>query len=142
MVEIKYLPNINRVSTLAAAILLAYTIAGFITLPTQDLSIQLPGLFLEFQVNTNVIITLLVSGMTATGADWLIREHPSFNQRLSIQHWFLPALTAWAIGTILFQQPFSILWWVTIAVGGGTLILILIAEYITVDPDDVRQIWM
>lgn len=140
VIETRHLPNINRISILAAAILIAYTLAGFISMPARDFSIQLPGLFLEFQINAKVIIALIVAGMTASGADWLMRDHPSFQERFSIQHWLLPALTAWAIGIILFQQPFSILWWITFAIGGGTLILVLIAEYIMVDPEDVRRI--
>lgn len=140
MLETKHLPNINHISMLAAAIFLAYTLAGFVSLPPRTISIQFPGLFLEFQINAKVIIAILVAGMTATGADWLIRDHPSFKGGNSIQHWLLPALTAMAIGIILFQQPFSILWWIIFGVGGGTLILVLIAEYIMVDPDDFRRI--
>jgi hypothetical protein len=137
--ETRHLPNINHISILAASILIAYTLAGFIILPTRTFSVQLPGLFLEFEINAHTIVSLLVAGMTATGADWLIREHPSY-QRHSFQHWLLPALTAWAIGIILFQQPFYVVWWVTFAVGGTVLTLVLIAEYIMVDPEDVRRI--
>jgi hypothetical protein len=138
--EKRYLPNINRISILASSILLAYTLAGFISFPALDYAIQLPGIFLEFQINAQMIITLFVAGLTATGADWLVREHPSFQEKFSIQHWLLPALVAWVLGLILFQQPFSLLWWLLFAVGGATLILVLIAEYIVVDLEDVRHI--
>jgi len=138
--EKRYLPNINRISVLASAILLAYTLTGFISFPARDFAIQLPGIFLEFQLNSQIIITLIVAGLTATGADWLVREHPSFQEKYSIQHWLLPALVAWVIGLILFQQPFSLLWWIIFAVGGTTLILVLVAEYIVIDPEDVRHI--
>lgn len=140
MAESKHLPNINRISVLSAAILLAFTVAGFISIPTQDLSIQIPSLFLDITINTELIITFLIAGLTASGADWLVREHPSFQGGISIQHWLLPALTAWVIGLILFQQPFSFLWWIIFAIGGATLILVLIAEYIVVDSKDVYHI--
>ncbi len=140
MNSIKYKPNINRISVLSSAILLAYTLAGFISLPIRTLSIQLPGLYLEFLIDEKIVISFLVAGLTATGADSLVREHPSFKGRLSIQHWFLPALTSWAIGLILLQEPFSILWWIVFAIGGSTLVLVLIAEYIVVDPHDIRRI--
>lgn len=139
MPETKHLPNIQHTSILAASILLTYTLAGFISLPARYFAIQLPGLFLEFEISSNTVIAIMVAGMTATGADWLIRDHPSYLGS-SIQHWLLPALTAWAIGIVLFQQPFSILWWITFAVGGSTLTLVLIAEFILVDPQDVRRI--
>ena len=139
MPETRHLPNIHHISILTASILLAYTLAGFVSLPNRSLELQLPGLFLRFELNAHTAVSLIVAGMTATGADWLIRSHPSFN-RLSIQHWVLPALTAWAIGMILFQQPFSVVWWVTFAVGGSALTLVLTAEYIMVDPEDLRRI--
>lgn len=139
MLETRHLPNIHHLSILIASILIAFTLAGFISLPTRSFELQLPGLFLQFEINAHTAVSLIVAGMTATGADWLIRGHPSF-QQLSIQHWLLPALTAWAIGIILYQQPFSIVWWVTFAVGGSVLTFVLIAEYIMVDPEDVRRI--
>jgi hypothetical protein len=138
--ETRHLPNINRISVLSAAILLAYTVAGFISLPSRNLEIQLPGVILEFKIDAQLIISVLVAGLTATGADWLVREHPSFQEKSTIEHWLLPSLTAWVIGLILYQQPFSILWWIIFAVGGTTLVLVLIAEYIMVDPEDVRHI--
>jgi len=138
--ESKHLPNINRISVLSSVILLAFTLAGFISLPSKELSIQIPSLFLDFSINTEIVITFLIAGLTASGADWLVREHPSFKGGISIQHWLLPALTAWVIGLILFQQPFSFLWWIIFAIGGSTLVLVLIAEFIVVDPDDIYNI--
>jgi hypothetical protein len=140
MTESKHTPDIDRISVLSASILLAYTLAGFISLPSRTLSIQLPGLFLEYQVDEKTWISLLIAGLTATGADTLVRRHPAYQGRISIQHWLLPALTAWAIGLILFQEPFSILWWIIFALGGSTLVLVLIAEYIVVDLQDIRRI--
>jgi hypothetical protein len=140
MAEKRFFPNINRVSVLASAILLAYTLAGFISFPARDYTIQLLGIFLEFQINAQVVIAFFVAGLSATGADWLVREHPSFQGKWTIQHWLLPALVACVIGLILFQVPFSFLWWIIFAIGGTILILVLIAEYIVVDPDDVRHI--
>jgi hypothetical protein len=138
--EKRHLPNINRISVLASAILLAYTLAGFVSFPSRELAVQLPGVYINFQLNAQVIISIFVAGLTASGAEWLIREHPSFQEKYSVQHWLLPALVAWVIGLILFQQPFSILWWIIFAVGGTILILVLFAEYIVVDPEDVRHI--
>jgi hypothetical protein len=33
----------------------------------------------------------------------------------------------------------GVLWWAVFAIGGGLLILVLIAEYIVIDPSDVRH---
>jgi len=130
----------DRIGILSAAILLAYTLAGLVRLSTQTVAIQLPGFFFELRVNEQFLIALMVAGLSAAGTDWLVRGHPQFQGKYTIHHWLLPALSAWVIGMILFQQPYGILWWATFIFGGGALILVLIAEYIVVDPTDIRQI--
>lgn len=139
MLKPRNIPNADRLSVLAATILLAYALARFINLPARDFSVQLPGIFLDFQINIKTFVTLLVAGLTATGADWLLRDHPALGKRNTIEHWLLPALTAWTISLPLFQLPLGLLWWGGFVLGGGMLVLVLVAEYIVVDPDDVRQ---
>jgi hypothetical protein len=137
--ESRYLPNADRLSVLAAAILLAYALAQFVDLPVQDLSVQLPGIFLKMEINVQTVVAFLVAGLTASGADWLLREHPALHNQGTFEHWFLPALTAWVIGVALSELPMGVSWWAVFAVGGGLLILVLVAEYIVVDSADVRQ---
>ena len=139
MPETRIFPSLDRISILAAAILLAFTLAVFIDFPTQEINLQLPGIFLDFQISVQTIIALLVAGLTATGADWLIRGHPKFRGKNSIQHWFLPALTSWAIGVVLFKQPFGPVWWAVFGIGTTTLMIVLIAEYLVVDIEDTQQ---
>jgi hypothetical protein len=133
------LPDIDRLSVLAAAILLAYALARFIDLPALNLSIQLPGIFLAGVINVHTVISFLVAGLAASGADWLLRDHPALHGQPTVQHWFLPGLTALVIGITLFQLPVGAFWWGVFGIGGILLILVLIAEYIVVDPSDLRQ---
>ena len=133
---LRFPQNLDRISVLSASILLAYTFAGFINVPARELSAQLPGFYLEIQINTQTIISLLVVGITASGTDWLLRSHPSSPNRPLMQHLLIPALTAWVIGVPLNQQILGLYWWLGIFLGGGTLILVLMAEYAVVDPND------
>jgi hypothetical protein len=133
------LPNGERLSLVAATILLAYAIGRSIQLPALDLATQLPGLYLAVQVNVQTVVAFIVAGLTAAGADWLLREHPALHHRPTVEHWFLPAMTAMAIGLPLFQIPLSPLWWAGFALGGGLILLVLVAEYIAVDAEDARQ---
>ncbi|MDI6695410.1 MAG: hypothetical protein QME21_10215 [Anaerolineales bacterium] len=134
-----HLPNRERLSLLAAAILLAYALGQFIHLPAVDVGAQLPGFYLAVQVNVHTIVALIVAGMAASGANWLLRDHPAMRRGRMAEHWLLPALTAWAIGMPLFQMPPTPLWWIGFAAGGAALILVLVAEYIVVDPEDARR---
>lgn len=139
MLKPRNLPDADRLSMLAATILLAYALARFVDLPAREMAIQLPGIYLAIQVNVPTAVTLLVAGLTATGSDWLLRQHPAIQDKSTFEHWLLPALTAWVIGIPLFQLPLGPLWWIGFAIGGVLLMLVLVAEYISVDPDDVRQ---
>ena len=135
----RYLPQPDRLSILAATILLAYAIARFIELEPRTWAMQLPGVYLDIQINVFTMVSFLVVGLTAAGADWLLRDHPAIGRQSTIEHWLLPTLTAWVIGQPLFSLPIGPLWWTGFGLGGGLLMLVLVAEYIVVDPDDVRQ---
>lgn len=140
MAQSKHLPKLDRISILAATILLIFLLARFIDLPSQDISIQLPGIFFTFSLDINTVLAIFVIGLTSSGVDWLLKEHPAIGNRQTMQHWLLPTLSAWAIGEALYQQPINNLWWVGFIIGSGILILIVIAEYITVDPGDIRRV--
>jgi len=135
----RYLPQPDRLSPLAASILLAYAISRFIELEPRTLALQLPGFYLAIQINVYTVVSFLVIGLTAAGADWLLRDHPAIGQHSTIEHWLLPALTSWVIGQPLFSLPIGPLWWAGFVLGGVLLMLVLVAEYIAVDADDVRQ---
>lgn len=123
---------------LAAMILLAYALTPFVDLTGREFSIELPGFYLSFEIDERTIVALLVACLTASGAEWLLREHPAIHDRPTIQHWLLPSLTAWVLGSLLFQLPIGAVWWSVFAIGGILLMLVLVAEYIVVDPDDIR----
>lgn len=134
----RHLPDGDRLSILAGTILLAYALARFVNLPVRQVEIDLPGFFLQVELNARTATALIVAGLVATGADWLLRGHPKIESHATVEHWLLPALTAWVIGIPLYQLPLGILWWTGFAVGGGLLTLVLVAEYITIDDEDVR----
>lgn len=69
----------------------------------------------------------------------MLQEHPAIKNKSTFEHWLLPSLTAWVIGLPLYQLPNGPLWWAGFLIGGVLLMAVLVAEYITVDPDDVRQ---
>ncbi|HNT23971.1 MAG TPA: hypothetical protein PKM21_06390 [Anaerolineales bacterium] len=133
------LPSADRISVLTAMIMLSYALTRFIELPERQLALQLPGLYLPITLNIETIVAVLVAGLTAAGSDWLLRDHPAMSGRHSYHHWLLPALTALVIGIPLNQLPAGLGWWLGLAAGSVVLALVLIAEYIAVDAEDLRQ---
>lgn len=124
---------------LAASILLAYTLARFVDIPNREMNLQLPGILLAIEINFRTFIAPLVAVLTATGANWLLRDHPKSSHKHTFEHWLLPALTALVIGFPIVDLPFGPLWLLSLIVGGGLLMLVLVAEYITLDVNDIRQ---
>jgi hypothetical protein len=135
-----YLPNADRLSVLSAMILLSYAASRFIDLPLQVLGLQLPGFYLAIELNIHTIVAFLVAGLTAAGADILLRDHPGLSGKRPIEHWLLPALTAWTLGIPLSQLPVGPQWMISFLVSGALLMLVLVAEYIAVDPNDGRYL--
>jgi hypothetical protein len=134
----RYLPDADRLSILSATILLAYASSRFVELPLREVGMQLPGFYLALEINIQTVVALLVAGLTASGADLLLRDHPALGEKNTLEHWLLPALTAWTLGIPLGQLPIGPQWLISFAVGGVLLMLVLIAEYIAVDAEDDR----
>jgi len=132
------LPDIDQLSVLAAMIVLAYTLARIIDLPSWQISRQLPGIYVEFTVDVNLITAVIVACLTFSGAYWLMNNHPAARGKQSLAHAILPALTALAVGIPLGGISVGLGWWIGLISGALILVLVLIAEYIAVDPQDSR----
>jgi hypothetical protein len=137
MPEERTLPDANRLSVLTATVLLAFALTRLIDVPQYTAEVQLPNMYLFLDFNLNTITTLLAAGLTATGMEWLLRGHPSLQGRPSFQHWLLPTLTAFIIGTALALLPAGAAWWLGFGFGALLLVLVFLAEYVVVEPADV-----
>jgi hypothetical protein len=137
--EHRHLPDANRLSVLVAAILLAFALAQIVETQHYALTFDVIGIRIEIPLNLTISATLLAAGLTAAGMDWLLRGHPHFEKKNTFQHWLLPALTTFVIGVPLYSlQSGSTAWWFSFALGGVLLLLVFLAEYIILDPSDVR----
>ncbi len=132
------MPNYDRLSIIAAMVLLAYALTAFIHIPEQTISLQLPGFLLEFKLNLITIVSGLVAILAASGTDWLLSTHPRITRNNRIYHWLLPALTAMVIGVPLDTMQPGTTWWVLFGLGGILFSAVLTLEYISVDPEDER----
>ena len=138
MTERRYLPDPTRVSVLTAAVLLAFALTRVIIAPQYDLHIPLGKLNLNFSFNLNTLIVILAAGLTAAGVDWLLRTHPSLEEDETREHWLLPTLTVFVIGIALYTLPRTAVWWLGFGLGAVLLLIVFFAEYVAVDPTDLR----
>jgi hypothetical protein len=119
---------------LAAMVLLAYALARYIDLPGRSFSFEFANIFIDFELNANTVVALVVAAIMAAGADWLIRGHPEAAPTSTLQHWVLPGLAALVLGVTLNSVEGELLWWLVFVGGAVLLILVLLAEYAAVDP--------
>jgi len=133
------LPDINRLSVLAATVLLTYAVTPFVQLPVREAQLQLPGIFVSFTLGFSTLNALLAALLAGLGSDWLLRAHPRYQAARGASHWLLPALTALVIGVPLNNLEVGLAWWAVFAFGGFLLAGVCAAEYIASDPADPRR---
>jgi hypothetical protein len=138
MTEKSYLPDSTRVSILTACILLAFALTRIISAPHYESTLQFAGLYVNLSFNLNTLIVLLAAGITASGMTWLLRTHPSLEKGETREHWLLPTLTVLVIGIALNTLPAAPIWWLGFALGALILLVVFFAEFVVVDPLDVR----
>jgi len=136
----QHLPNPNHLSVLTAMVLLAYALMPFIELPIAPLVLRLGSASFPVQISSASLATLFVTLLAASGCAWLLQDHPHAPRGWQLlQHSLLPALTAWVIGVPLSNAEVGLQWWAIFTFGGLLFVLVLTAEYITVEPNDVRH---
>jgi len=137
----KSYPDINRLSIVAAAIMLAFALTQLVSLPERFISFLIFGVDFKFLLDFQTVIQILTVILAATGMDWLIHSHPdhaNYQSRWAYtRHWFLPVLTTFVIGIALNSFSGGASWWVIFGFGSFFLIAVLIAEYNVVSTEDL-----
>lgn len=131
-------PVVNQLSTIVVVILFGYLVLPYLELPPQQIAFNLLGqeLLLELQVRS--LIALLLAGLAAVGANWLLSEHPYYHGQPLLLHAILPAMTAWIATIPLEQVAFNMRWWGLFFTAAALLMAVFTAEYISLDPQDKR----
>lgn len=132
------LPQPYKLSIVSACILISYTTLPFIQLPAREIPFSVFGILIPLRINFYNLMSLIAAAIAAAGADWMLRDHPLINTHSTLPHLILPAVTAWAIGFPLGLLEVGLEWWFILAFGSSLVILILVAEYISLDVQDSR----
>jgi hypothetical protein len=133
-----HLPDPSQLSILTGVILIAYAISQYLEVPINQIALQLPGIYIPINIEFRNLVSITVAILAAAGMDWVISGHPHNQGKDRLHHWLLPSLTAWVIGIPLFSIPIGPTWWGMFLIGGLLLVLVILSEYITVNPDDTR----
>ena len=128
-----YLPSADRVGVLIASILLAFALTRLIQSPQYTLTIALPGFYFAYPLTLGSVMSVLSAALSATGMNWLTRDHPALGQKSNIEHLMLPTLTTFVLGAPLTLLPNGAAWWVGFSLAAVLLVIVFLAEYITIN---------
>ena len=139
----KSLPDINRLSIVSAAIMLAFALTQIVSFPAQMISFSVFGIVLDFLLDFSTVITLFTAVLAAVGMDWLIQSHPEKERQHSFfansRHWVIPIFTTLVIGVVLNSFAGGPYWWIIYGLGSLILIAVLIAEYNVVVTEESKH---
>ena len=128
-----YLPSTNRAGMLIASVLLAFALTRLVQSPRFTLTITLPGFYFAYPLTLGTAMTILAATLTATGMDWLTRDHPALGQKPNIEHLMIPTLTTFVVGAPLSLLSNGTAWWIGFGLSAILLSSVFLAEYITID---------
>lgn len=131
----------NRANVLATLVVLGLILAAFLNLPEWSREIMVLGSPLTIRITQTTMIALLLTGIVCAGTDTVVRLHPrarEIDASFSFVTWTVPALTT-ALAAVLLPELPSLVYRAAGYVGAGLILILLIsAEYVTVDPADQR----
>lgn len=129
-------PDRDKLASLTALVLIAYSLVRIAALPTLSFQLTFLGVLLRIELNTRLVMLTLSAALTASGADWLVASHPSIILRRRAEHWVVPALAALALGGIITRLPSGLPFAVGLGMAALCLLAVLVAEFHVVDPSD------
>jgi len=132
-------PNRERLSIVIATILLAYALTQLISAPTRIIPISIGGISLPINLDFSNIVALAVALMTASGTDWILRDHPGLQTKSTLPHLLLPSTTSWVLYISLNNLGDNPLRWLIFIAGGLFLIVVILAEWTALTEDSLQK---
>ncbi len=133
----------DRASVVATLVVLGLILATFLQFPTWTYDLTVLGSPLTINVSQTGLMAVLLVAITCAGTDAIVRSHPTAQRieaRYSFVTWTLPALTVLLAAVLLPQAPTQFYRMIGYVLTGLLLILVISAEYYTVDPGDRRYL--
>lgn len=133
----------ERASVVATLVVLGLILSAFLQIPAWAFSLTVLGSPLTISFTQTALMAVLLVGITCAGTDAIVRSHPSVQHvetRFSFVTWTLPALTVLLATVLLPQLPTRLYQMAGLVLTGLVLILVISAEYYTVDRHDSQYL--
>jgi hypothetical protein len=129
--------KLNRLSVFVSIILIALGISVLIPSSLFEITTRVFSLQFSFPVNLYFFSNILITLLTATGMMWFLQSHPNLSRGTLIQHSITPSITSFILSIVLHSMKIGPSWWFIFLMGGAVLLLVIIAEYVVIEPTDV-----
>ena len=128
------MPDADHLGLLTATVLLTFAMTRILPAPEFTVTLQVPGFYFAIPLTLQTAFTLLAGALTAGGMNWLLRDHPTLPGTRGVEHWLLPTVTTLVLGATLGVMDSFTTWWIGFITAGILLVLVLMAEYVVVEP--------
>ncbi len=127
----------ERASVVATLVVMGLMLATLLHFPAWSTDLTVLGSPLTINLTQTVLMAALLVGITCAGTEAIVRSHPTAQRieaRYSFVTWTLPGLTVLLATVLLPQAPTRLYQMAGFVLTGLILILVISAEYYTVDP--------
>lgn len=129
----------QRLSVLVALIVLGLSLLPLIESPaTTGVGTSFLGTPLRLEFSATTFVSILAAALTCAGIDALIRVHPRVRRGEVVRtfpYWIIPAATVIVAAQILSNLSEARQWVIGLALTGGLLWAVCVAEYASIDQD-------
>jgi hypothetical protein len=130
-------------SVVATLVVLGLILASFLNFPVWTRDLTVLGSPLSIRISQTALMATLLVGIVCAGTDSIVRSHPTAQRieaRFTFVTWTLPALTLLLAAVLLPEAPTKFYRIGGYVATGLILILVISAEYFTVEPSDRRYL--
>lgn len=127
------LPTADRIGVLTASILLTFALTRLIQSPRFTITLELPGFYFALPLTLGTFMTAIAAAIAAAGMNWVTHFHPALGSKTNLEHVLLPTLTTFVLGLPLSLLSAAEIWWAGFATGAVLLVMVFLAEYISID---------
>ncbi|NPA26362.1 MAG: hypothetical protein GXO36_02005 [Chloroflexi bacterium] len=97
----------------------------------------------QVHLSPRSVLIVILTALSLSGMDWLLRDHPLYEEQRNrvLWHALLPTFALDALATLIRTLPLGPAWIFVLLVGLVSVVALVVAEYIVLDPQDPRALW-
>ncbi len=131
-----WLPRPWKLGSIAAALVLVSLAVRLFPFQPRAWKVVVLGLEVTVPFTPAGLVALFLLLFVLSGVDWLFQDHPRYGNIPGLwKHAVLPTFAAWTLEMVLLHTRSPVGWWAALALGSVLLVMVLLGEYISAEPE-------